>query len=238
MIRDWFYGTTDWQRGPVLFAQLRQSAWAGKLQPSHLLYKQGWSSWCYASDVMGLFQWPFVPNPPLSPEQKLAKKKDLLALFSRHRREEVQDFASTFYWRGTDCGTVVREVYGLVYRKKFNAEPREFWVHCGYCKEFRLAPCISWHAARERWSDCDRCAALARARYEAIMEESRQEEHRRLLRLYELKTMPYPAYLQTPEWQSRRQRKLEQALGRCQLCNTGEFIIGRMRGAETNGKRI
>jgi 5-methylcytosine-specific restriction endonuclease McrA len=226
MIPDWFYGrTTERYFGPVPFVALRQGAWAGKLLPSHVVCKQGWTSWHYASEVMGLFQWPFVPNPPLSPDQKLAKKKDLLALFSQHRREEVQDFASTMYWRGRDHGTVVRDVYGLVYHKKFNANAREFWVQCRYCKEFRLAPSGSWHAVRECWSDCDRCAALERARYEARVEELHQEEQRRLLRLYELKTMPYREYLRSPEWKAKRERKLEQALGRCQVCNREDMTL-------------
>lgn len=41
-------------------------------------------------------------------------------------------------------------------------------------------------------------------------------------RIDELRSMPYPEYLQSPEWQERRQLHLNAAGNRCQLCNSPE----------------
>ena len=44
-------------------------------------------------------------------------------------------------------------------------------------------------------------------------------------RLRELKSMPYPEYLRTPEWQARRKQHLKSAGYRCQVCNSSGVII-------------
>src|SRR5438093_4983788 len=44
------------------------------------------------------------------------------------------------------------------------------------------------------------------------------------LRKGELADLPYPEYLQTPEWQQKRRAALEQAEYRCQVCNRGEHL--------------
>ena len=82
--------------------------------------------------------------------------------------------------------------------KKFDREPvalREYFytgLHCEVCTEVR----------QHRWGD-----------------EWQTQENEYQQRLLELRTMPYPEYLQTPEWRMRRQRKLEQADHRCSFCN-------------------
>jgi replicative DNA helicase len=43
-------------------------------------------------------------------------------------------------------------------------------------------------------------------------------------RLAELRIMPYEEYLQTPEWQEKREQALERANHRCQLCNSPESL--------------
>jgi hypothetical protein len=82
--------------------------------------------------------------------------------------------------------------------KKFDREPealREYFytgLHCEVCTEVR----------QHRWGD-----------------EWQRQENEYQQRLLELRTMPYPEYLQTPEWRMRRQRKLGQADHRCSFCN-------------------
>lgn len=49
--------------------------------------------------------------------------------------------------------------------------------------------------------------------------ERRTKQHQS--RLFELKTMPYADYLQTPEWTAIRNGKLRSAHYKCQVCNTG-----------------
>jgi hypothetical protein len=39
-------------------------------------------------------------------------------------------------------------------------------------------------------------------------------------RPWELATMPYADYLQTPEWQAKRERARDRAGGRCQVCDS------------------
>jgi 5-methylcytosine-specific restriction endonuclease McrA len=70
-----------------------------------------------------------------------------------------------------------------------------------------------WHAR------CERCEAERKEAREAEWQASSQQY---VQRQYELRTMPYQEYLQTPEWQARRQRHLRSAGYRCQLCNTGD----------------
>jgi replicative DNA helicase len=54
-------------------------------------------------------------------------------------------------------------------------------------------------------------------------------------RLEALRTMPYELYLQTPEWQERRERALERAEGKCQICNTSEGLDAHHRTYERRG---
>ncbi len=57
---------------------------------------------------------------------------------------------------------------------------------------------------------------------EAIGAQARRIEA--WLRKGELVSMPYPDYLQTPEWQARRAAALERAQHRCQVCNREERL--------------
>lgn len=54
----------------------------------------------------------------------------------------------------------------------------------------------------------------------------------------ELKTMPYPEYLQTPEWASKRAKALRFAQYRCQLCNTSESLTVHHRTYERRGHEL
>jgi hypothetical protein len=46
----------------------------------------------------------------------------------------------------------------------------------------------------------------------------------KLARIVELSELPYQEYLQTPEWQERRQRILKRDGFRCQVCNSSERL--------------
>lgn len=54
-------------------------------------------------------------------------------------------------------------------------------------------------------------------------------------RLQELRTMPYQAYLQTPEWQEKRDQALERSGHRCQLCNSDDSLNVHHRTYERRG---
>lgn len=56
-------------------------------------------------------------------------------------------------------------------------------------------------------------------------------------RFYQLKTMPYNEYLQTPEWQERKKRHLKTAGFSCQVCNgSGDTIDVHHRTYERRGE--
>ncbi len=55
------------------------------------------------------------------------------------------------------------------------------------------------------------------------------------IRRNELHTMPYQAYLQTPEWQERRKKKLKQVQFRCQICCTDTQLEVHHRTYERRG---
>lgn len=44
-------------------------------------------------------------------------------------------------------------------------------------------------------------------------------------RIRELREMAYDDYLQSPEWRARRQRHIDYAGGRCQLCNDAPAVV-------------
>jgi len=79
-------------------------------------------------------------------------------------------------------------------------ELRGRWrIYCGECEEVR----------REKE---ERAAALKAE----VWEGSRAKQ---------LQTMPYDEYLQTDEWNKRRQRHLEDADHACQLCNASDVKL-------------
>lgn len=61
---------------------------------------------------------------------------------------------------------------------------------------------------------CDECTQKRDQSF-----QDKQDARQR--RLYELRTMPYQAYLQTPEWEETRKTHLRRARHRCQVCNAG-----------------
>jgi 5-methylcytosine-specific restriction endonuclease McrA len=54
-------------------------------------------------------------------------------------------------------------------------------------------------------------------------------------RILDLQAMPYPEYLQTPEWQSKRQKALRFAGFRCQICNSPDSLNVHHRTYERKG---
>jgi hypothetical protein len=62
----WFYARQGQQRGPVSEQALRESASRSELQPSDLVWCEGWPAWRAASTVAGLFAAGTTP-PPLPP---------------------------------------------------------------------------------------------------------------------------------------------------------------------------
>jgi hypothetical protein len=57
----------------------------------------------------------------------------------------------------------------------------------------------------------------------------------RVARLEELREMPYAEYLRSPEWLARRERHLEAAGHRCQLCNAISTLHLHHRTYERRG---
>lgn len=69
---------------------------------------------------------------------------------------------------------------------------------------------------------CDNCRSEV---FQERHEEWEQQYTRKQTRLFELKTMPYTEYLQTPEWQQRRKQHLKSIGYSCQVCNAKEVLL-------------
>ncbi len=54
-------------------------------------------------------------------------------------------------------------------------------------------------------------------------------------RLEQLRTMPYPKYLQSEEWKEKRMVALQRAEFRCQICNSREELRVHHRTYERRG---
>lgn len=63
----WYYSTGRRRKGPVDTQTLRQMAWAGKLQPQHMVWKAGMADWSQAGKMPELFAQPVPSAPPLPP---------------------------------------------------------------------------------------------------------------------------------------------------------------------------
>ena len=73
---------------------------------------------------------------------------------------------------------------------------------------------------------CINCQNLKNEnQYKQNREEHERKEYEQQQRSYELQTMPYREYLQTPEWQNLRIRKLKLAYFSCQLCNVSNVSL-------------
>lgn len=68
---------------------------------------------------------------------------------------------------------------------------------------------------------CDEC--LDR-RNKEWSKQQQQQNHLEIVRINELRTMPYGDYLRTPEWCERRAKAIKRASGRCQLCSSGRRL--------------
>jgi hypothetical protein len=60
----WYYGDGEQRHGPVSLDELKGLASSGRLQPDHMVWKQGMGDWLPAAQVDGLFSQSASPPPP------------------------------------------------------------------------------------------------------------------------------------------------------------------------------
>lgn len=66
--QEWYYANGDQKHGPISSAELKQLATSGKLAPSNLIWKSGWTEWKRADRLKGLFPpGRSVNAPPVPP---------------------------------------------------------------------------------------------------------------------------------------------------------------------------
>jgi hypothetical protein len=82
---------------------------------------------------------------------------------------------------------------------------------------------------------CPECTKLKEQEQARQHEEWRQKQLDHDTRLRELRAMPYPEYLESPEWQDIRKRKLKQARYKCELCNATGTLDVHHRTYERRG---
>lgn len=168
-------------------------------------------------------QFFFNPNPQHNREQQ---REALLAFLKDARNDElaIRAAAHEEYYRG-DLLTERELADALgISTSAFLRElgPAEVFAVCPTCGKHHLARICTRHEARVLLaSDRDRRAADI---------ECDACEHVTLLR-----TMPYRDYLKTPHWKATRQRALERADRRCQLCNSTDHLEVHHRTYERRG---
>lgn len=104
---------------------------------------------------------------------------------------------------------------------------------CEYCGKPILANSRSDYSAYGSHNECQRAHwRKERAEREAQKNNTAVDAE---LRKIELQDMPYYDYLETPEWQERRQRALKRAGYRCQTCNAQGILNVHHRTYERRG---
>lgn len=144
------------------------------------------------------------------------------------------------YWTTDIPSKEIADAYGLVATTVSKTAGYGIIKHKAFtCKQCRCLITVTSRAeaadrfskADENWTGakwaapnlCKRCSKQIRdAEFHQFMEERRGLTQRQ----HELATMPYREYLQTPEWQSRRQDALYRAKYCCQTCSgKGELHV-------------
>lgn len=157
-------------------------------------------------------QFFFNPNPQHNREQQ---REALLAFLKDTRNDElaIRAAAHNEYYRG-DLLTERELADALgISTSAFLRElgPADVFAVCPTCGKHHLARICTRHEARVLLaSDRDRRAA------DIECDACEQAVN--------LRTMPYRDYLKTPHWKATRQRALERADRRCQLCGSSERL--------------
>ena len=148
---------------------------------------------------------------------------------------ERVDAARYLYWTYPELSSVIlaKELLGLSVRDlKLRLGPQTHNLQCEQCQapvsfQTRTALPKLLESKKRGWPSlilCEPCCTQEknqrREQNEAWCRQRREQEAEARRRLYELHTMPYPDYLQTPEWRERRGRHLASVGFRCQVCNT------------------
>jgi len=162
-------------------------------------------------------------------EEKLQKAKDALPLIVTPLVKElkgegvdIQSIAGILYWQCPELKVnAIADILGVrQYDIRTLVKERAPIVSCDKCgKDIKLN---SRTAVQEHRKDnhimCRECKDAECL--ERSMEWNRSHEDYQK-RIDELRSMPYRAYLQTPEWNERRSQHLRSSKYRCQVCNKG-----------------
>jgi uncharacterized Zn-finger protein/ribosomal protein L32 len=121
---EWYFARGGTQNGPVTWAQLRQRAASGQLQPTDMVWKNGMAAWAAAASIQHLFPpAPVATSPPPLPPVALQTTGAKVCEFC-HTRTNLAGSANQFavcpncgnYWYAhSTCG----------------------WVHYGHVNEHR-----------------------------------------------------------------------------------------------------
>jgi hypothetical protein len=168
-------------------------------------------------------QFFFNPNPQHNREQQ---REALLAFLKDARNDEfaIRAAAHNEYYRG-DLLTERELADALGIRTSafvLYLGPTDVFAVCPTCGKHHLAQIFTRHEARVLLaSDRDRRAA--------DIECDACEQ------VTALRTMPYRDYLKTAHWRDVRNRALDRAARRCQLCNSPDHLEVHHRTYERRG---
>jgi hypothetical protein len=168
-------------------------------------------------------QFFFTPDTTQSREQQ---REALVAFLKDADNDEfaIRDAAYREYYHGdllterelADALRISTSAFLLV------LGPSEAFALCPTCGKHHFARIMSRHEARSLVSS-PRDPRAADIECEACEQAA------------QLRTMPYRDYLKTPHWRQTRQRALERADRRCQLCNSPDNLQVHHRTYERRG---
>jgi len=105
---------------------------------------------------------------------------------------------------------------------------------CGGDILFQSRGALQWWYKRPNYSSnlCEDCEKKdANSRIGGYIEREKQRKER----VSQLRNMPYPEYLQTPEWDKTRKLKLKESSFRCEMCNATGVLNVHHRTYENRG---
>lgn len=165
-----------------------------------------------------------------------ALKEELPVLISRlsHESDKVE-VARYLYWKFPEINTgdLAEAITGLRSVKRLEEAIGPMAtdeIRCIKCQKpitFKKRKVLFQALKGSEEFTCSECREISRRKITPVYRSPvrKQEEDSRLVRLKELKNMPYSEYLQTPEWQETRKQALKDANYQCALCPATNRVL-------------
>lgn len=144
---------------------------------------------------------------------------------------ERQALLSHVYWSDPKFAGPVKDAWGW----RFAPDPREYRLICRSCGNESFAVALSWTELNTQ-STCEACRHFQEVERALFWSQRESESKAKLDTIRQLRSMPYPEYLQSAWWQFRREQTLKSDGYRCRLCNSASTLNVHHRTYERRGE--